>query len=105
MKKIQNIRNLDTLEKEIYRLKLEARSLEDKFDRNMDHLENEFPSMAMNSIFGKCAGERSHKKNFFDSLFDSSKFSEGMNRIRDEIASRAADGIEGLVEKIFHKKK
>lgn len=51
MKKLKNIHNLDTLEREIYRLELEAKNIEQKFDRNFERLQNTGFSMFINSIF------------------------------------------------------
>ena len=36
------IKNLDTLEKEIYRLRLEAKNYESKLEDNLDHLQKNY---------------------------------------------------------------
>ncbi len=58
MKKAKNIHNLDTLEKEIYRLRLSAKNIEEKLDNNFEHPQQNYSSMFMNFFFAK----RSMKK-------------------------------------------
>jgi hypothetical protein len=105
MKKAKNIHNLDTLDKEIYRLKLEAKNIEDKLDDNFEKLRHNWFSMSMNSIFHKKKNEESSKSHFFDSFFKNDGFNAVVNKITDHIANRASDGIDSLIDKIFHKKK
>jgi len=105
MEKSKDIHNLDSLEKEIYRLKLEAKIIEEKLDHNLEHLQVNFPSMAMNSFFS----QRKKKGEENDGLFGSFLKNEGLNSVADKItahiASRAADSIDKLIDKLFHNKK
>lgn len=105
MKKTRNIKNLDTLEKEIYRLKLEAKQIEEKLDQNLDYLQENFSSMTMNSFFHKKKHTENGKTGFFDSAFKNDTFNTAIGKITDRIAVKAADGFESLVDKIFEKKK
>ncbi|MDP4261304.1 MAG: hypothetical protein Q8941_02125 [Bacteroidota bacterium] len=103
MKRAKNIHNLDTLEREMYRLKLEARNIEEKLDHNLDHLQENYFSMTMNSIFrNKKEGEG--KAGFFESFFKSESFNAAVNKITEHIVDKAAAGIENLIDKIFRKK-
>ena len=99
MKKTKKIRNTNTLEREIYRLQLEAKNLEEKIDRNLEHLQENYFSMTMNSFF-----QKKEKKSFFESVFRNENFTATLNKVTDHISSRAAESIETLVDKIFHKK-
>lgn len=105
MKKVKNIHNLDTLEKEIYRLKLEARNIEAKLENNFDYLQQNYSSIFMNSFSSKKKQEREKKNDFFDSLFKNENFYSAINKVTEHIANRAADGIDSLIDKIFHKRK
>jgi hypothetical protein len=103
MKKNKHIRNIDTLEKEVYRLKLEAKNIEEKLDKNLDHLQENYFSMTMNSFFG----HRKHKEepgSFFDSFVNSDGFRSAVNKVTDHIANNTAESLEKLVDKLFHKK-
>jgi hypothetical protein len=105
MKKAKNIHNFDTLEREIYRLKLEAKNIEEKLDRNLDHLQENYFSMTMNSVFGKSRQHDETRGGFFDSFFKNESFNAAINRMTGIIADKAAAGIEILIDKLFHKNK
>ena len=102
MKKKKNIRDIDTLEKEIYRLKLEAKRTEDKFENNIDFLEKNYPSMVVNSFF---CGEKEKKDNRSNhSFFKSERLNSILSNVTDHIAERASDGIKDQIDKLFGKK-
>ena len=105
VKKAKNIHNLDTLEREIYRLKLEAKNIEEKLDRNLDHLQDNCFSMTMNSVFGKSRQHDESKGGFFDSFLKNESFNAAINKMTENIADKAATGIEILIDKLFHKNK
>jgi len=100
MKQAENIHNLDTLEKEIYRLKLKAKNIEEKWDDNFEKLQHNYPSMFMNSFFQKKKEEKTNGNGFFKN----DALNAVVNKVTDRVADRAAEGIENLVNKIFHKK-
>jgi hypothetical protein len=104
MKKGKTIHNLETLEREIYRLRLDAKSKEDKLNENFEHCQKNFPHLVMNSLFcRKKHGE--NDRNFFGSAFKNEKLTLFIDKIVDRFSDRAANGIDHLFEKIFHKKK
>jgi len=103
MKKAKNIHSLDSLEREIYRLKLEAKSIEDKMDHNFEHLQENFSSMTMNSFCSKRKNKEDGKDSLFGSFLKNEKLNSVADKITDHIANRAADGIDKLIDKLFHK--
>jgi hypothetical protein len=105
MKKGNNIHNLDTLEREIYRLRLEAKNREDKLDDNWEYLQKNFPKLLINSFSCTNKSKANGKESFFRSAFKNEKLNIFIDKIVDRFSDRAADGIDHLFEKIFHKKK
>ncbi|MFI5129146.1 MAG: hypothetical protein ACHQFX_04115 [Chitinophagales bacterium] len=105
MKKAKNIHSLDSLEREIYRLKLEVKSIEDRMDYNFEHLKENFSSMTMNSFSTKRKNKEDGKDSLFGSFLKNEKLNSFADKITHHIASRAADGIDKLIDKMFHKKK
>jgi len=105
MKQAENIHNLDTLEKEIYRLKLKAKNIEEKWDDNFEKLQHNYPSMFMNSFFLKKNEKKTNGNGFFTSFFKNDALNTVLNKVTDRVADRAAEGIENFVDKIFHKKR
>lgn len=102
--KPRKIHNCNSLEKELYRLELESKKLEEKLEGNIEYLQKNYTSMFMNSISCKSNRHEEHKNGFFDSFFKNDSFNATVNKITDHIANRAAEGIEDLLDKIFHKK-
>ena len=104
MKKTRNIHNIDTLEREIYRLKLEARNIEDRLDSNLDHLQQNYFSMTMNSVF--CTEDKKKDANgFWNSFSKNDGFASAMNSIAGTIAGKAAEAFESWVHKFTNKEK
>jgi hypothetical protein len=101
----QKIKNLDALEKEIYRLRLEAKVTAGKLEENFDRFQQHYGKMAMNSIFNSAsAGKEKVKEKIFSSIWENEKVQNGINKIVDHLADKAADGINSLVDKILHRK-
>ena len=105
MKKVKSIHNLDSLEKEIYRLQLEVKHVEEKLDHNLDHLHENFSSIAMNSFFCSKKNKSSEKDSLFSEVLNNEKLNSVLGKVTDRMAERAADGVAKLVDKIFSRKK
>ena len=105
MKRTKNVRNLDSLERELYRLELDAKNIEGKLDHNLGHLQENFSSMAMNSLFCNKNNKEEDKESRFGSFLKNEKINTVVNKITEHIADRAADGIDKLIDKIFARKK
>ena len=99
------IKNLDTLEKEIYRLQLEARNYKDKLERNFEYLQKHYTSMAINSFFKKNSStEEKVKEKILNTLWENEKVRTGIDKIVDYVTEKASDGVETLLDKMFHRK-
>ncbi len=105
MKKSKNIHNLDNLEKEIYRLRLEAMRQEKKLSDNMAYLRENANSLIIHSVFCRKKTTFEKKNSEEEGFFKNERFNSMINRIKDRIANRAADGIESLLDRLFHKRK
>jgi hypothetical protein len=104
MKKAKNIRNLDSLDRELYRLKLEAKNLEDKLDRNLDHLQEDYLSMTMNSFLCKHDNKNNGNNEFWKSFVKNNGFNSAVNTIAGSIAAKASEGLSDWMSKFLHKK-
>lgn len=102
------IKNLDTLEKEIFRLRLEAKNKADKLEKNFDHLRNNYASMTMNTVFNRAWRKETPKETLKEKLFgafwENEKVNNGLNKILNYLAEKTADGIESLLDKILNRK-
>src|ERR1043166_6890454 len=99
------IKNIDTLEKEIYRLQLEARNYKDKLEENLEYLQKHYASMAMNSFFKKNSSAKEKvKEKILNSIWENEKVRTGIDKIVDYVTEKATDGVENLLDKIFNRK-
>jgi hypothetical protein len=101
MKEKKDIHNLDSLEREIYRLKLQAKNMEGKLDKNLDYLQDNYLSMTMNSFFCKDDG----KKNGDGSNFKHEGLNATINTIAGNIADKASERLHSWMNSFFGKSK
>ena len=99
------IKNLDSLEKEIYRLKLRQKELEHSLDKNIMGLKKNAGSMALNSIMGSgLASTISSPAGFWDALLtrilQSKKIQDGVWKLVDNVSEKIGDGIDKVASKL-----
>jgi hypothetical protein len=103
--KASKIHNLDTLDKEIYRLKFYGKELESRMDDNLGYLKDNYGRMAKNSIFSKKEGV---KETLVDgiagSFIKNERLQQAIDKIVDHLVDKATEGIDVLIDKIFQKK-
>jgi hypothetical protein len=104
MKKEKNIRNLDSLDRELYRLKLEAKNLEEKLDHNLDHLQENYFSMTMNSVFCRHENKNNGDYGFWKSFVKNEGFNGAVNTIASNVASKAAEGLTDWMAKFLKRR-
>lgn len=99
------IKNLDMLEKEIYRLRRDAKNYKDKLEENLDYLQKNYGSLTMNSIFNHTSASKEKlKEKIFNSFWENEKINEGINKIVGHLTDKAAGGIENWIDKILQRK-
>ena len=102
MKNIKKIHNLDTLEGEIYRLKSDAKNIEEKLDKNLDHFQENYWSMTMDSFF--CKGNKKDDTNSFrKNFFKNEDLKAAANTIAGNIADKASKRLYGWLNSFFGK--
>lgn len=104
MKRKDTIHNLDTLEKEIYRLKLEARLKEVRLTENWEQLLRDFPEVLTNSFFCR-KKENENGKTPGQKLFNNERRSAFMDKLFEKFSDRLTEKLDELFEKVFHKSK
>jgi hypothetical protein len=83
----KNIHNLDTLEKEIYRLRLKAKNTADKLNDNFEYLQDHYSSMTVNSILNRsCDHQEKLKEKIINFIWKNEKIHDGANRVIDHLA-------------------
>ena len=105
MKKNDTIHNLDTLEKEIYRLKLDARLKEVHLTENWEQLLRDFPEILTNSISCRKREKENGKGTLGERIFNNERRSAFIDKIVEKFSDRIAQKIDDLFEKVFQKTK
>lgn len=103
MAKATDIRNLDQLEKEIYRLKLEARQSESRMNDHIEKLQTQFGSMLRNTVFPKKESHHSAASGVVNGFLEHDGLRQSVSRLLEKLADKAAEGLDGLVERVFKK--
>lgn len=98
-----SIHNLDTLEKEILRLRLKAKTLEQEIGKNMDYLQDNYADMLLHSFTKTKKGQAYEKYTVLDSLLKNERLNATLNTLTQHIADKASEHIENLVDKLFKK--
>ena len=104
MKDYKKLNSLDTLEKEMHLLELEAKVIEGKLNRNVDHLQENYLSMIMESIFSKREKAKDAKKRFWKQFIKTEGFNEAVNTFSENVAEKAGDVFNNIAEKFLRKK-
>ena len=104
MKDYNKISNLDSLEKEIHLLDLESKLIEEKLNRNINHLQKNGLSMTLNSIFCNEGKAKDQGKGFWESFFRTKGFNDTVHRFSETIVEKAAGAFADIAEKFLHKK-
>jgi hypothetical protein len=88
------IHSLDSLEKEIYRLKLKQKDQEQAIRKNISSLQRQGLLRILGSaVFGRTAFTRHEKLNRI------------LNRFTDDLTGRFAERADEFLERLFRKKK
>jgi hypothetical protein len=100
------INGMDALNKEIFRLKLEMKSIENKLDSNISGLRHNYGAMALNSIFGEKEKRKvSQVMGMVASGFvNNPKLQGGVSNLVENLTERIADWVERTADR-FRKKK
>ena len=101
MKRVRKIADINSLEKEIYRLKLEATMTEARFDKNLEYLKNNYPQMIFNTVV---SGRNNQSgKGFKQNLFRNETLNSIVSNVADHIAEHATAGIKEKIDKLFNR--
>lgn len=89
----QPIRNITALEREIYRLELEAKKMEEKMSNNYVYLKDHFPGLVVGSFIQQAAG-KSIKYTILESVWKNEKVQESVHAVAENITERVASWIK-----------
>jgi hypothetical protein len=102
--KAKKFENIQALEKEIRKLKLRAKQMEDEFDDNFSHLQENYLPMTLNSVLPKKTVYKGIPATVISLFLEHERFRNTAIKLSEEIIDRVSDGIDYLSEKLKRKK-
>ena len=97
----EHIHDLNTLEKEIYRLQLHARDQQDALDRNVDYFKDNYGKLIKNSILHPSGSDKSMSATIMDKITHHPAVQSAIQKVVDHIAKKATDGVDAVLGKIL----
>jgi hypothetical protein len=99
----KDIHNIDSLERKIYRLKLEVKNIEESLDDNFIHLQKNFSSMVMSSFLSGWKKEN-RGGGLFNSFIKNEAAATFFNNITAHIGDQVMENIGRLINRAFYRK-
>jgi hypothetical protein len=98
----KNIKDVQSLEKEIQRLRREAKNMEKRFDDNFVYLQENYSSLMINSILPEKASYKSIPGSIIHLILQHERLRNALTALAENRVDKATDGIELLIDKIFN---
>ena len=96
--------NLQSLEKEIRRLKQHAKQMEDRFDDNFSHLQENYLPMVLNSILPEKTTYKGIPATIISLFLEHDRFRNTVIKLAEQLIDKISDGIDYVSEKLTRKK-
>ncbi len=100
-KKIHDLRSLD---KEIIRLRGEARNLEKKIDDNFSYLQEHSSSLMINTLLSGIIKKETVSGTVFSFLLQNERLQKTLGRLAEVLIDKATGGVDIIIDKIAPKK-
>ena len=104
MTKATGFKSLGALDKEIKRLQVKAKTLEDRLDDQFEHIQAHFPGMLLNSILPVKRETEGPAAQLVRLFTGNAALQKSLGRLADFLAEKATDGLDSLLGKLFKKK-
>ena len=100
----KKINSLASLEKQIRRLKADAKRMEAKMDDNFSYLQENYVSLALNSILPEKTTYRGVPATIISLFLEHERFRNTVIKLAEQLVDRVSEGIEFISEKLSRKK-
>jgi len=102
--KAKKFENLQSLDREIRRLKLKAKQMENDFDDNFDHLQENYLPMVLNSVLPEKIRYKGIPATIISLFLEHDRFRNTVIKLAEEVIDRVSDGVDYLSEKLKRNK-
>ena len=100
----KKFKNLSSLEKEIRRLKRQTNQMEEQFDENFSHLQENYLPMILNSVLPEKASYKGIPAAVISMVLDNDRLRNTVVKLAEQLIDKASDGFEFIADKLKHKK-
>ncbi len=100
----KNIHSLQSLEKEIYKLQLKAKAIEQELDENFEHLQDNFHGMAWNSLIRYKRSSQSWSAGIVQGILSQERLQDALARLVSWLADKLSEGADSLLDRLFGRK-
>jgi len=101
----QKIHDLESLDREILRLRLHKAAIEKSLDENVGKLKKNYGSMVLNSVFSQFSPASSNIWiSLIGRILENDKLRNGMQTLADKVSDKVGDGVQFATQKLFHRK-
>lgn len=97
-------KDLDSLEREIRKLKVKAKRLEQQMDENLDYLQENYTGMLFNSVLPLKSKKQGWASGIVRVLTGNPRLQQSLGRLADFVAEKAVEGLDSLYSRLFGKK-
>ena len=95
------IHSLDSLDREIFHLQLEAKKLEDRMDQQLDYLQNNYGKLLRRSLFNKAASATEQSGTLTGQLLNGFIQNEKVQGVLEKLMDMIAGKLASALEKLF----
>ena len=99
----KNIKDIQSLEREIQRLRREAKGMEKKFDDSFTYLQENYATLMMNSVLPEKGTFKSIPQSIIQLVLQHERLRNSLTQLTENLINKASDGIEFLLDKLFSK--
>ena len=92
------------LDKEILRLRFQARVLEKKLDEKFDHLQDNYSSMIVKSFLPAITQKSGLAGSILQFVFQNSRLQDSLGKLAERLFNKVSDGVEFIAEKLDSQK-
>lgn len=101
----KNINNLESLDREIIRLRSRTKELEKELDEKLDYLQDNYSSMMMKSFLPAIIQRGGIAGGILQFVFQNERLQDSVLKLAERLFNKVSDGVEFIVDKIDGKKK
>jgi len=95
-----NIYDLESLDREVARLRLRTKELEEEIDQSLNYLQEHYSSMTMKSVFPLLLQKAGIAGSVLEFFLQNERLRENLGKLGGYLLDKFSDGLEFLADKL-----